>query len=1616
MIEEKATINNAAIEDLIKVRKEEYLQAPLRIVEDYNNENKNIDEYNGRQLLEMIQNANDESDTFKAKKVFIKVDEDSLIIANNGNPFSLGGVESLMYSDLSPKTMEENKVGKKGLGFRSILNWSKEIYIASYDLHLKFSQQHAADFLKSILEEKPEIKETLKRKTKKNIPISVLRCPYLETDTSKKKFTDYDTVIELSLKEDETIYESIINQIESEIVPEVLIFLNKLEEIEVERPESHIQFIKKENAEENQITITKIDFLDEDNNQEWLWNILEDKGQLEGIEETKNYELKIAYNPNEEVSFHKLFSYFRTEVNFPFPVIAHGSFELKSDRNHLTKDENDFNIQLIKKLAKLLVDCALKLTESEVSNYDALKLLIPKGYQHSSLYEDPWNFDDLIKDYINTSAIFPTIRNEYITLEDDFKFYNVKIDHLIPNAYVSDFSTLLKSTSDDVVINYITKQYSGLRYSESDFTEKLNTIIKEESFTIDEKVEWIDVLSSNTNSFYVSEKPILPNLLISSKGKIIRTGKEEIILRSKETVYDLPPELELQFIDSDFSEKLKKQFNCDIRVVHTKIKIFQVDEYSMTVVARKVISASHKLLDKPNDKSLAIVSGMHNVLFHIYDGMGDEEQRSFFQGLPSPLLYSKKGELITADKLYFGQGYEAGYLCSNLLKSIEKDVFVGSLEQNGFIDLIEEYQVSKLEKYLKWIGVADMPRRKIIKNNDIPNMQEYVSYIFDNIRYPYSLPYDNKTFNTREEIGKSYFHQIDVLSFNFFDEIIENSSIEFVIAWFIKDREINSCIIADEEHQRAEFKMLFDSNRNPRNIGQNSIRSYILYSLKNTSFIPVEEGERAKPTECIANSGNLSPLVQAPQINYDADIFNVYNIKEDQIELLLNRLGVKESFKDLSIQIMYRLLNEHHKYFDENKSAASVLYNTIVEATVNSPKDFNWDFEERNEYLENGFILSTVNGKSEYVSVKEATYVLNPNHSKDLLEKLKVAKVKPRVGNPRILQLFGIHPVDYIEFKVKNPLLNKELNDEFQQEFSQLKPILFVYRQQKNIKETQKNTELGTLKQLKIKICFNADVKFDINSKTQQLKLKDYEYVYEKETQTYYVQVNDKITSYKSLKQEYRFTETLSDIICGALTVTENRKDFMLIIGQDNSRWKEIMTREFPDFSEIEIEVMKNFQGALTSRQLFWKCILKALKVEFSNVDLKDEKEIHQHFRKSILWDDFFDVYRGLNYYELSTNSNFKLIKKMFDRLNIDIKDFNKYSKNDLNFEAYYLNLLQGVHNTVSNNFKSMLYSKGYSDSFIDEINAFHDYDLDSINVPNSLSVNINELYEKEVSEYTDLDLFNTKDAEVIDVEKLFKNNLKLFKKQLQEENIFSRELLLSLQYENEFKNNIYFSKYSELLEIYKTRYLSEDVKRRTVSLSSSGEEIDIEDDEKLMEQIEANIEEFDLNIEFHSPEKGETNPNSGKSKKPGQSTNNQPTSGIPKSEIGFIGEKYAFELLKKTYDKVIWKSEYALRAGYSGGKDGFGYDFECIKDNETRYVEVKSTTTSNNIFHISKNEVKIGHANTGTYDVLLISNLLSDNIKAQYLKNIFQYKESDTFFENSSFLVETDGYKIKFK
>jgi hypothetical protein len=79
---------------------------------EYNGEKENVKNYNGRQLLEMLQNAEDAASKAKGdKKVLIKLNKNQLIIANTGYPFSEEGLISIFHSHESPKEAQESQIG-----------------------------------------------------------------------------------------------------------------------------------------------------------------------------------------------------------------------------------------------------------------------------------------------------------------------------------------------------------------------------------------------------------------------------------------------------------------------------------------------------------------------------------------------------------------------------------------------------------------------------------------------------------------------------------------------------------------------------------------------------------------------------------------------------------------------------------------------------------------------------------------------------------------------------------------------------------------------------------------------------------------------------------------------------------------------------------------------------------------------------------------------------------------------------------------------------------------------------------------------------------------------------------------------------------------------------------------------------------------------------------------------------------------------------------------------------------------------------------------------------------------------------------------------------------------
>lgn len=143
------------IEKEISIQIDTYKANENRIVSDYEKEQETFKEYNGRQVLELLQNADDE----ESSEVLIKLDtkKQTLEISNKGQnckPFSLGGIQSLMLPNYSPKKRDTNRkiyIGNKGLGFRSIVNWSEQITISTNNLQVDFSYKISQEVYKKYM-------------------------------------------------------------------------------------------------------------------------------------------------------------------------------------------------------------------------------------------------------------------------------------------------------------------------------------------------------------------------------------------------------------------------------------------------------------------------------------------------------------------------------------------------------------------------------------------------------------------------------------------------------------------------------------------------------------------------------------------------------------------------------------------------------------------------------------------------------------------------------------------------------------------------------------------------------------------------------------------------------------------------------------------------------------------------------------------------------------------------------------------------------------------------------------------------------------------------------------------------------------------------------------------------------------------------------------------------------------------------------------------------------------------------------------------------------------------------------------------------------------------------
>lgn len=266
--------------------------------------------YNNRSFIELLQNADDAT----ATQFYVKRCGDYLFVANNGHPFNIKDLESLCRCASSNKERGTH-IGYRGIGFKSVVGFAKEVHLVSGDYEITFS----------------------KELTKQTIPLAskvpLIRIPHNLDNSVKNLLANEIKSLQDEGYETIFIFSGVIaNQIDEEytsFASTIMLFLKNIRTIKIQLNKKVFANIAVTDESENG-RVMRISTTDAISN--WLVS--------------SNSKCSIAFSmdngkvvrlPKNEAIIH---SFLPTEDSCGLGVVVNGDFSTDPSRRHLIMDEN----------------------------------------------------------------------------------------------------------------------------------------------------------------------------------------------------------------------------------------------------------------------------------------------------------------------------------------------------------------------------------------------------------------------------------------------------------------------------------------------------------------------------------------------------------------------------------------------------------------------------------------------------------------------------------------------------------------------------------------------------------------------------------------------------------------------------------------------------------------------------------------------------------------------------------------------------------------------------------------------------------------------------------------------------------------------------------------------------------------------------------------------------------------------------------------------------------------------------------------------------------------------------------------------------------------------------
>lgn len=979
---------------ILKISRDYITKFSLGSIREYEetvaNENKLKDQYRGREIFELLQNIDDalKYSGDKERVASFELRGKNLTVSNNGAPFTMETLERLCQGNVSSKSLEF--IGNKGIGFRSVLNWTDniKIYSGSEDyISVGFSSEYAAEQLTVLKNEGPEVaahieqqEKDLREKKKINPSFPIMMAPRYIKPIEK----DYDTVISFHI-EDPDVIESIKNDIRN-FDDNVILFLPNIREIRfrVEGEEDLDINIRKETVAPNVVTVSGAR-----GTQSFYFD--SKTGRLkEKYKETKDSEgtdkVKLAVAIPVEFQRHRnyhLYTFFPLlEVKSPFEALLHATFCVTDNRNEFDRSNSkvkSVNREVTAMLLKFYVDCVTKFVEGP----DRLKYLCPVN--PDNLNTNNFDFRGEISELTTFSDYKDLLRGKKILFSVNGLYVSSTNNRLIlleesPKWFKgSGFDFLVSGFSEKRWYNFAL-QLPGINQSDAESLLRKAINIRKDG--------WLPLRRVRTFKWWNSQPyNSLPELLRNNKEEFISDSLQPVFLSGGIT--DLPKWSGITLLHPDDEEFLLKVYREEIKSAGKEEKGKTKKENKKRLLP-KVISSLHPNLS----------------LFYKEKGIINLQEQSSKSVMISPVNVaagrSFKRSLTFLDWLFkvwkeegsFKEnvkGIDLNLPCADreVRKIRNNHIYIDDIALNPVGSLIcrqlPDYHAlcldsfrnnedkDLLKNFLSDLNILTFPELTFHKED-----KKYLSWFDEPFAgYLQNLPLPEGILNYRIDINLKYLPGLPLL--------LSKLSTDTILKW-IFNSDLRNLLINEYEEREGFVKYWPYGVKLSRDIpGLSRFRSLLHYVFATSPWIEID-GERYSPSRLILPKRKYEVLdsLGIPKLSERliAEWAKLVGMNPKKLREFLIGLGVRENFLELSNSEFYSLLLGITDLTDEkdirdSRTLSHAIYKEIIEngASEFPVTAFYKDCDEKTEFFKRGKVLANSgNKKSEYRPVAEVRF------------------------------------------------------------------------------------------------------------------------------------------------------------------------------------------------------------------------------------------------------------------------------------------------------------------------------------------------------------------------------------------------------------------------------------------------------------------------------------------------------------------------------------------------------------------------------------------------------------------------------------------------------------------